>query len=220
DPAKIEVIKSWAAPTTPTEVRQFLRLAGYYRRLIEGFSLISKPLTKLTQKDKKYELGKKEEEAFQTLKKKLCSASILALPKGTEDFMVYCDASLKGYGAVLMQRGKVIAYDSRQLKVHEENYTTHDLELGAFIREARIGSYEEKESVIASDVDCEYAKWVRYNLGIVGNPTDKSALFSYERKRDSMEKLTATVLKEELQLYEGLVTGVVLDFIGSHLVDN
>ncbi|GKE02276.1 putative reverse transcriptase domain-containing protein [Tanacetum coccineum] len=138
DPAKIEAIKSWAAPTTPTEVRQFLGLAGYYRRFIEGFSLISKPLTKLTQKNKKYEWGKEEEEAFQTLKQKLCSAPILALPEGTEDFVVYCDASLKGYGAVLMQREKVIAYASRQLKVHEENYTTHDLELGAVVFALRL----------------------------------------------------------------------------------
>ncbi|GKE91943.1 putative reverse transcriptase domain-containing protein, partial [Tanacetum coccineum] len=94
--AKIKAIKNWAAPTTPTEVRQFLRLAGYYRRFIEGFSLISKPLTKLTQKDKKYEWGKEEEEAFQTLKQKLCSALVLTLPEGTNDFVVYCDASLKG----------------------------------------------------------------------------------------------------------------------------
>ncbi|GJV93987.1 putative reverse transcriptase domain-containing protein [Tanacetum coccineum] len=137
DPAKIEAIKSWVAPTTPTEVRQFLGLAGYYRRFIEGFSLISKPLTKLTQKNKKYEWGE-EEEAFQTLKQKLCSALILALPKGTEDFMVYCDASLKGYGAVLMQREKVIAYASRQLKVHEENYTTYDLELGVVVFALRL----------------------------------------------------------------------------------
>ncbi|GJZ41619.1 putative reverse transcriptase domain-containing protein [Tanacetum coccineum] len=137
DPAKIEVIKSWAAPTTPTEVRQFLRLVGYYRRFIEGFSLISKPLTKLTQKNKKYEWGK-EEEAFQTLKQKLYSAPILALLKGMKDFIVYCDASLKGYGAVLMQREKVIAYASRQLKVHEENYTTHDLELGVIVFALRL----------------------------------------------------------------------------------
>nr|GFA94069.1 putative reverse transcriptase domain-containing protein [Tanacetum cinerariifolium] len=96
--------------TTPMEVRQFLGLAGYYWRFIEGFSLISKPLTKLTQRDKKYEWGKEEEEAFQTLKQKLCSAPILAFPEETEDFVVYCDASLKGYVAVLMQREKVIAY--------------------------------------------------------------------------------------------------------------
>ncbi|GJR82191.1 putative reverse transcriptase domain-containing protein [Tanacetum coccineum] len=138
DPAKIKAIRSWAAPTTPTEVRQFLGLAGYYRRFIEGFSLISNPLNMLTQKNKKYEWGKEEEEAFQTLKQKLCSAPILALPEGTKDFVVYYDASLKGYGAVLMQREKVIAYASRQLKVHEENYTTHDLELGAVVFALRL----------------------------------------------------------------------------------
>ncbi|GKC97086.1 putative reverse transcriptase domain-containing protein [Tanacetum coccineum] len=101
-------------------------------RLIEGFSLISKPLTKLTQKDKKYEWGKEEDEAFHTLKQKLCSALILVFPEGIEDFVVYYDALLKGYRAVLMRREKVIAYASRQLKVREENYTTHDLELGAY----------------------------------------------------------------------------------------
>ncbi|GKG04507.1 hypothetical protein Tco_0314894, partial [Tanacetum coccineum] len=82
DPAKIEAIKSWAAPKTLTDVRQFLRLDGYYQRFIEGFSLISMSLTKLTQKNKKYEWGK-EEDAFQTLKQKLCSAPILALHEGT-----------------------------------------------------------------------------------------------------------------------------------------
>ncbi|GKA23067.1 putative reverse transcriptase domain-containing protein [Tanacetum coccineum] len=108
DPAKIEAIKNWATPTTPTEVRQFLGLAGYYRRFIEGFSLISKRLTKLTQKNKKCELAKDEEEAFELLKKKLYCAPILALPEGSEDFVVYCDASLKGFRAVLMQREKSI----------------------------------------------------------------------------------------------------------------
>ncbi|GJZ71770.1 putative reverse transcriptase domain-containing protein [Tanacetum coccineum] len=138
DPAKIKAIKNWAAPTTPTKVRKFLGLAGYYQRFIEGFSLISKPLTKLTQKDKKYEWGKEEEEAFSTLKKKLYNAPILALPERTEDFMVYCDASLKDFEVVLMQQEKVIAYASRQLKDHEENYITHDLELGAIVFALRL----------------------------------------------------------------------------------
>ncbi|GJW38198.1 putative reverse transcriptase domain-containing protein [Tanacetum coccineum] len=102
DPVKIEAIKSWSAPKSSTGVRQFLGLAGYYQRFIEGFSLIVKPLTKLTQKNKTYEWGEEEEEAFQLLKGKLYSAPILALPEGFEDFVVYCDASLKGYGAVLM----------------------------------------------------------------------------------------------------------------------
>ncbi|GJW78057.1 putative reverse transcriptase domain-containing protein [Tanacetum coccineum] len=106
----------------------------------------------------KYEWGE-EEEAFQTLKQKLCSAPILALPEGTEDFVVYCDASLKGYGAMLMQREKVIAYASRQLKVHEENYTTHDLELGAVVFALRLWRhylYETKCVVFTDHKSLQY----------------------------------------------------------------
>ncbi|GJT92904.1 putative reverse transcriptase domain-containing protein [Tanacetum coccineum] len=133
DPAKIESVKDWASPKSATEIRQFLGLAGYYRRFIEGFSKIAKPMTKLTQKKIKFEWSDKAEAAFQLIKQKLCSAPILALPEGNEDFIAYCDASIKGLGAVLMQREKVIAYASRQLKIHEKNYTTHDLELGAVV---------------------------------------------------------------------------------------
>jgi hypothetical protein len=133
DPSKIEAVKNWKPPTSPTEIRSFLGLAGYYRRFIENFSRIAKPLTTLTQKNKKYVWGDEQELAFQTLKEKLCDAPILTLPDGSEDFVVYCDASNQGLGCVLMQRGKVIAYASRQLKIHEKNYTTHDLELGAVV---------------------------------------------------------------------------------------
>ena len=96
DPAKIESIKDWASPKTPTEIRQFLGLAGYYRRFIEGFSKIAKSMTKLTQKGVKFDWGDKEEEAFQLIKQKWCSAPILALPEGCKDLIVYCDASHKG----------------------------------------------------------------------------------------------------------------------------
>ncbi|GJS96245.1 putative reverse transcriptase domain-containing protein [Tanacetum coccineum] len=113
DPAKIEPIKDWASPKTPTEIRQFLGLAGYYRRFIEGFSKIAKLMTKLTQKK--------------------VNAPILALPEGSEDFIVYCDALIKSLGAMLIQREKVIVYASCQLKIHEKNYTTHDLDLGAVV---------------------------------------------------------------------------------------
>ncbi|GKD48470.1 putative nucleotidyltransferase, ribonuclease H [Tanacetum coccineum] len=129
DLAKIEAVKNWASPTTPSEIRQFLGLAGYYRRFIEGFSKIAKPMTELMQKNQKFDWGKEQEEAFQLLKQKLCAAPILALPEGSEDLVVYCDASIKGLGAVLMQRMKVIAYASRQLKIHEKNYTTYDLDV-------------------------------------------------------------------------------------------
>ncbi|GJX19135.1 putative nucleotidyltransferase, ribonuclease H [Tanacetum coccineum] len=105
----------------------------YAKRFIANFSKIAKPLTSLTHKNQKYEWGKKEEEAFQTLKNNLCDAPILSLPGGIEDFIVYYDASNQGLGCVLMQRGKVIAYASRQLKIYEKNYTTHDLELGAIV---------------------------------------------------------------------------------------
>ncbi|GJT67626.1 putative reverse transcriptase domain-containing protein [Tanacetum coccineum] len=141
DPAKIESVKDWASTKSATEIHQFLGLTGYYRRFIKGFSKIAKPITKLTQKKVKLDWGDKAETSFQLIKHKLCSAPILALPKGSEDFIVYCDASIKGLGAVLMQREKVIAYASRQLKIHEKNYTTHDLELGAVVFALKIWSH-------------------------------------------------------------------------------
>ncbi|GJS46060.1 putative reverse transcriptase domain-containing protein [Tanacetum coccineum] len=106
DPSKIEAVKSWKAPMTPSEVRSFLGLNRYYRRFIENFSKIAKPLTSLTKKNQKYEWSEKQEEAFQTLKDNLCNASILSLPGGVEDFVVYCDASNQGLGYVLMQRDR------------------------------------------------------------------------------------------------------------------
>ncbi|GJY85860.1 putative reverse transcriptase domain-containing protein [Tanacetum coccineum] len=96
DPAKIESIKDWASPKTLTEIRHILGLVGYFRRPIEGFSKVSKPMTKLMQKKVAFEWGDKQEAAFQTLKNKLFSAPILALPQGAENFIVYCDASHKG----------------------------------------------------------------------------------------------------------------------------
>ncbi|GKA78232.1 putative reverse transcriptase domain-containing protein [Tanacetum coccineum] len=129
---------NWKAPRTPTEVCSFLGLAGYYRRFIENFSKIAKSLTILTQKCKTFDWGEEQELEFQTLKDKLCNAPVLALSDGPEDFVVYCDASGIGLGCVLMQRGKVIAYASRQLKIHEKNYTTYDLELGTVVFELKI----------------------------------------------------------------------------------
>ncbi|GKE61809.1 putative reverse transcriptase domain-containing protein [Tanacetum coccineum] len=133
DPSKVESVKNWKTPESSTEIRSFLGLAGYYRRFIENFSKIAKPLTLLTQKNKAYVWGDKQDEAFQILKEKLCNAPVLALPNGPDDFVVYCDASKQGFGSVLMQQGKVIAYASRQLKKHEKNYTTYDLELGVVV---------------------------------------------------------------------------------------
>ncbi|GJV94008.1 putative reverse transcriptase domain-containing protein [Tanacetum coccineum] len=98
-------------------------------------------MTKLTQKKVKFDWGDKQEVAFQLLKEKLCSAPILSLPEGAENFIVYCDASHKGLGVVLMQNEKVIAYASRQQKIHEKNYTTYDLELGAVVFALKIWTH-------------------------------------------------------------------------------
>ncbi|GJX80549.1 putative reverse transcriptase domain-containing protein [Tanacetum coccineum] len=129
-------------------LRLVLELLKKEKMFIKNFSKLSKSLTILTQKCKTFDWGEEQELAFQTLKDKLCNAHVLALPDGPEDFVVYCDASGLGLGCMLMQRGKVIAYGSRQLKIHEKNYTTHDLELGAVIE-------------LFSDYDCE----IRYHPG-------------------------------------------------------
>nr|GEX69678.1 putative reverse transcriptase domain-containing protein [Tanacetum cinerariifolium] len=110
DPTKIESLKDWACPKTTTEIRQFLGLAGYYQRLIEGFSKIAKSMTKLTQKKVMFDWGDKEETTFQLIKQKFCSAPILDLPEGSKYFTIYCDALIEGLDAVLMKKEKVIAY--------------------------------------------------------------------------------------------------------------
>ncbi|GJS70678.1 putative reverse transcriptase domain-containing protein [Tanacetum coccineum] len=164
DPAKIESIKDWASPKSPTEIRQFLGLAGYYRRFIEGFSKIAKPMTKLTQKKVKFEWR-------------------------SEDFIAYCDASKKGLGTVLMQREKVIAYASRQLKIHEKIYTTHDLELGA-VKELNIRQRHWLE--LLSDYDCE----IRYHPGKANVIADALS----RKERDQPLRVRALVMTIGLDL--------------------
>ncbi|KAJ9541676.1 hypothetical protein OSB04_028182 [Centaurea solstitialis] len=190
DPAKVEAIKKWEALKTPTEIRQFLGLAGYYRRFIANFSKIAQPLTTLTHKDKKFIWGEKQEEAFQLLKHKLCNAPIMALPEGTDNFVVYCDASYQGLGCVLMQNEKIIAYASRQLKVHEKSYTTHDLELEAVRRWLKL----------LSDYDCE----IKYHPGktnVVANALSRKILEAQREalKADNLKKETLHKMEEEFE---------------------
>ena len=110
DPAKIDDVSKWPAPTNVTEIRSFLGLAGYYRRFVEGFSILTAPLTALTKKDRKYDWTDKCEQSFQELKRRLTSAPILVLPTDDTDFTVYCDASKISLEAMLIQNGRVIAY--------------------------------------------------------------------------------------------------------------
>ena len=114
-------------------LRHLIQQVGYYRRFIKDFSRIAVPLTRLNRKGVAFSWGPEQQTSFETLRQRLCEAPVLALPEGMEDFVVYCDASISGLGAVLMQRGHVIAYASRQLKPHETRYPTHDLELGAVV---------------------------------------------------------------------------------------
>ncbi|RHN51999.1 putative nucleotidyltransferase, Ribonuclease H [Medicago truncatula] len=133
DPSKVDAVSQWETPKSVTEIRSFLGLAGYYRRFIEGFSKLALPLTQLTCKGKSFVWDTQCESSFNELKRRLTTAPVLILPKPEEPFVVYCDASKLGLGGVLMQDGKVVAYASRQLRVHEKNYPTHDLELAAVV---------------------------------------------------------------------------------------
>ena len=138
DPQKIVAILDWKPPTNVTEVRSFLGLAGYYRKFVEGFSKIATPLIKLTRKEEKFIWSEACQNSFGELKQRLTTAPVLTLPSRSEGFTVYCDASRQGLGCVLMQRDRVIAYASRQLKKHEVNYPTHDVELAVVVFALRI----------------------------------------------------------------------------------
>ncbi|XP_070031988.1 uncharacterized mitochondrial protein AtMg00860-like [Nicotiana tomentosiformis] len=138
DPKKVEAKHSWPRTSSTTEIRSFLGLEQYYRRFIEEFSSIVSPMTRLTQKGAPFRWSEECEESFQKLKTALTTAPVLVLPSGSGSYTVYYDTSRVSLGAVLMQDRKVIAYVSRQLKVHEKNYPIHDLELAAIVHALKI----------------------------------------------------------------------------------
>ena len=133
DPSKVEAVIDWQAPTTVTEIRSFLGLAGYYRKFIQDFFKIATPITQLTKKGAPFTWSVQCQQAFELLKRKLMTAPVLVIPSSDRQFVVYTDASLMGLGGVLMQVQRVVAYASRQLRIHERNYPTHDLELDAVV---------------------------------------------------------------------------------------
>nr|AAD37020.1 putative retroelement pol polyprotein [Arabidopsis thaliana] len=133
DPEKIRSIKEWPRPRNATEIRSFLGLAGYYRRFVMSFASMAQPLTRLTGKDTAFNWSDECEKSFLELKAMLINAPVLVLPEEGEPYTVYTDASIVGLGCVLMQKGSVIAYASRQLRKHEKNYPTHDLEMAAVV---------------------------------------------------------------------------------------
>ncbi|GKE39810.1 putative reverse transcriptase domain-containing protein, partial [Tanacetum coccineum] len=197
DPSKIEAVKNWEAPKSPTEVRSFLGLAGYYRRFIMIFSKISKPLTILTQKHKKYVWGDEQEVAFQTLKDKLCNAHVLALPDGPKDFM---------------------------LKIHEKNYTTHDLELGAVIElfsdyDCEICYHPSKENVVADELSIKAMDFIiklprtesgHDSIWVIVDRLTKSAHFLPIREDFKMDRLARLYLNEIVARH-GVPISIIFD---------
>ncbi|KAL0551946.1 hypothetical protein IC582_011039 [Cucumis melo] len=159
DPAKIEAVTNWPRPSTVSEIRSFLGLAGYYRRFVEDFSRIASPLTQLTRKGTPFVWSPACDSSFQELKQKLVTAPVLTVPDGSESFVIYSDASKKGLGCVLMQQGKVVAYASRQMKSHEQNYPTHDLELAVVVFALKIWRhylYGEKIQIYTDHKSLKY----------------------------------------------------------------
>ena len=133
DPVKIEAIVNWKTPRNVTEVRSFLGLTGYYRRFVQGFSVIPSSLTRLLRKGVKFAWDDKCQSSFERIKKILVEAPVLIQPTSGRDYTVYSDALRIGLGCLLMQDGKVVGYAYRKLKPHEQNYPTHDLELAAIV---------------------------------------------------------------------------------------
>ncbi|KAL4022826.1 hypothetical protein IC575_016572 [Cucumis melo] len=159
DPAKIETVTNWPRPSTVSEIRSFLGLVDYYRRFVEDFSRIASPMTQLTRKGTPFVWSPACDSSFQELKQKLVTAPALTVPDGSGSFVIYSDASKKGLDCVLMQQGKVVAYASRQLKSHEQNYPTHDLELAAVVFALKIWRhylYGEKIQIYTDHKSLKY----------------------------------------------------------------
>jgi hypothetical protein len=164
------------------KIRSFLGLAGYYRRFIEWFSKLAKPMTSLLEKNAKFVWSDQCQASFEELKKRLTTSPVLVLPDLSKKFSIYCDASRQGLGCVLMQEGRVVAYTSRQLRKHELNYPTHDLELAGVVHALKIGHksdiYTDHKSLkyifTQSDLNLRQRRWLElikdYDLEIHYHP--------------------------------------------------
>jgi hypothetical protein len=188
DPGKVKDVLNGMPPTTISEIRSFLRLAGYYRQFIKDFSKIAKPMTKLLEKNKAFEWTRECQAGFEDLKNRPTLSPVLILPDLTKKFDIYCDASRQGLGCVLMQEGQVVCYASRQLRKHEENYPTHDLELAAVVHALKIWRhylighrceiYSDHKSLkyifTQNDLNLQQRRWLElikdYDLGINYHP--------------------------------------------------
>ncbi|KAD4384676.1 hypothetical protein E3N88_24844 [Mikania micrantha] len=221
DSSKIQAVTRWSPPKTPTEIKSFLGLAGYYRRFIQDFAKIASPLTKLTRKNTKFVWSEDQDKSFNELKTKLTQAPVLTLPDGSNDFVVYSDASYLGLGCVLMQRGKVIAYASRQLKTHEINYPIHDLELAAVVFALKIWRhylYGVKCSIYTDHKSLKYfftqkelnmrqRRWLEllkdYDCEILYHPGKANVVADALSRKEECEPIKVKVMK--LVITSGLI---------------
>ncbi|KAJ9536479.1 hypothetical protein OSB04_un000316 [Centaurea solstitialis] len=206
----------WETPKSPTEIRSFFGLAGYYHRFIQDFSKIAVPLTKLTRKNVGFAWEKEQQSAFEMLRQKLCEALVLTLPEGVEDMPVYCDSLYHGLGCILMQHEKVISYASRQLKTHEVNYPTHDLELARYVEKCltclRVKAEHQRPHRKLQPLDIPVWKWEHITMDLITklprtpwgfdaiwvivDRLTKSAHFMLIRESSSSEVLADIYVKE------------------------
>ncbi|KAF8077157.1 hypothetical protein N665_1059s0005 [Sinapis alba] len=228
DPEKIRAIQGWPRPKNATEVRSFLGLAGYYRKFVKGFASLAQPMIQLTGKDVKFVWSDECEKCFSALKEMLTNAPILVLPEVDQPYMVYTVASITGLGCVLTQHGKVIAYASRQLKKHEGNYPTHDLEMAAVVFALKIWRaylYGAKVQILTDHKSLKYIftqpelnlrqrRWMEfvadYDLEIAYHP-GKANLVA-----DALSRRRAEVSAEkEAEVLEGMVRSLHLNTLVS-----
>jgi hypothetical protein len=237
DPTKVKEIVAWSIPTIVTEIQSFLGLVGYYRRFIEGFSKIAKPMTSLMEKGREFKWDEKCQESFDQLKERLMSPPVLIMPDLQKGFDIYCDACGQGLGCVLMQEGQVIAYASRQLRKHELNYPTHDLELAAvvhalkiwrhYIMETKCQVYTDHKSLkyifTQKDLNLGQRRWLElikdYDLEIHYHPGKANLVADDLSRKEHVHSAIVTQLPDEIvkdfrRLNLGIVAhteGVIID---------
>jgi ribonuclease HI len=228
DPSKVKNVLSWNTLQNVSDIQSFLGLAGYYRRFIEGFSKIAKPMTELLEKGKTFEWTPRREAGFQELKKRLTMTPVLTMPNIEKPFLIYCNASGKGLGCVLMQDDHVVAYASRQLRKHEEKYPTHDMELAAVVHALKIWRYyiigkrcevysdhkRLKYIFTQLDLNLRQQRWLElikdYNLGINYHPGKANVVADALSRRSHLNMLaTRELLPEFCEEFEKLNLGWV-----------
>jgi hypothetical protein len=205
DPTKVQEVMDWKPPTSVHQICSFFGLAGYYHRFIPDFSKITKPMTELLKKENKFHWDDKCEEAFHTLRKLLTTAPVLTQPDSTKPFDVYCDASRTGLGCVLMQNNRVIAYASRALRNHEQNYPTHDLELAAVIHALKIWRHHlmgTKYIFTQADLNMRQRRWLElikdYDLEVYYHPGKANVVADALSRKAHCHCLSIEVFSETL----------------------